>query len=57
MKERIALSELNADLTNFTAGVHNFAARLKSTAEDVRDKHAAALRTLDGKPKIGQTSL
>ena len=51
MKERIALTELNADLTHFTAGVHNFAARRKRTAEDFRDKHAADLRSLDGAPE------
>ncbi|CAL5225219.1 g8006 [Coccomyxa viridis] len=49
MRERIALTDLNAELNRFTAGVHSFATRLKSTAEDVRDKHAAALKTLDGK--------
>lgn len=48
MRERIALTDLNAELNRFTAGVHSFATRLKSTAEDVRDKHAAALKTLDG---------
>lgn len=48
MRERIALTELNAELNGVTAGVHNFAGRLTSTAEDVRDKHAAALRALDG---------
>lgn len=48
MKERIALTELNAHPTTFTAVVHNIVARLKNDAEDVHDKHAAALRTLDG---------
>ena len=48
MRERIALTELNAELNRVTAGVHSFAGRLKNTAEDVRDKHAAALKSLDG---------
>ena len=48
MKERIALTELNTELNNFTAGVQNFSSRLRSTAEAVRDKHSAALKTLDG---------
>lgn len=48
MKERIALTELNADLATITAEMHKFAADRKSTAESVRDKHAAGLRSLNG---------
>ncbi|CAK0736075.1 hypothetical protein CVIRNUC_000687 [Coccomyxa viridis] len=49
MIERIKLTELSTGLTGFTAGVHIFAARLKSSANDARDQHAAALKTLDGR--------
>ena len=48
MIERIKLTELSTELTGFTAGVHIFAARLKSSANDARDQHAAALKSLDG---------
>ena len=46
--ERIALTELNTELNSFRAGVQSFATLLKSTAEAVRDRHSAALKTLDG---------
>ena len=49
MIERIKVTELSTELASFTAGLHIFAARLKSRADDTRDEHAAALRLLDGR--------